>query len=368
MERLREAIILGRCPRVRQRARSVNLYESRLRLSNTRVLSRKRPGSASMPDWSYRTVFRPLLFRLPARTARDLALGAMGLLARLPWGSLVIDFLGHMRPDEHLERSLLGVRCLSPVGLAGDLDVNCAALRALARFGVGFVEVGPITATGVEGAIERRVDQQACWYPDPPPNPGAAAMRERLLRWGKLPVPLLIRVSDNKAADQLAPLADVLVVTDPEIIADRPRLLAVSPDVEDTIIEAAVAQGIGGVIVDAVQRDGGGRLCGLPAFDAVCRTVRRLRERWGDRLAIIAGGVHQPEHALELRAAGADLVQVSTGLVYCGPGLPKRVNDAWLHAEHGRDAPPPPQRAVEMSWFWTLLMGLGMLGGGLLAL
>src|SRR2546421_8242990 len=190
-----------------------------------------------MPDWSYRTVFRPLLFRLPARAARDLALGVMGALARLPAGSLVIDFLGHMRPDERLARSVLGVKFPSPVGLAGDLDLNCAAPRALARFGFGFVEVGPVTANAVEGQIERRVAQQACWCSDPPPNPGAAAMRERLERWGKLPVPLLVRVSDGKSADQLAQLADVLVVTDPGIVADRPRLLAVTPDVEDGLIE-----------------------------------------------------------------------------------------------------------------------------------
>ena len=35
-----------------------------------------------MPDWSYRTVFQPLLFRLSFETARDLAFGAMGRLTR----------------------------------------------------------------------------------------------------------------------------------------------------------------------------------------------------------------------------------------------------------------------------------------------
>jgi hypothetical protein len=39
-----------------------------------------------MPDWFYRTVSRPLLFRLPAKAARDFALGFMGTLARLPGG------------------------------------------------------------------------------------------------------------------------------------------------------------------------------------------------------------------------------------------------------------------------------------------
>src|SRR5437763_53153 len=40
-----------------------------------------------MPDWFYRTVSRPLLFRLPANRARDFALGFLGRLARLPFGA-----------------------------------------------------------------------------------------------------------------------------------------------------------------------------------------------------------------------------------------------------------------------------------------
>jgi len=31
-----------------------------------------------MPDWSYRTLLRPFLFRLPPVVARDLSLGVMG--------------------------------------------------------------------------------------------------------------------------------------------------------------------------------------------------------------------------------------------------------------------------------------------------
>src|SRR5439155_719210 len=70
--------------------------------------------------------------------------------------------------------------------------------------------------------------------------------------------------------------------------------------------------------------------------------------------------------ALELLAAGADLVEIDSGLVFGGPGLPKRCNEAVLA---GRAEPPrPPERPAEMSWFWALLMGAAMLGGGLLAL
>ena len=79
-----------------------------------------------MPDWSYRTVGRPLLFRLPPRLARGLCLGVVGTLARLPFGGQVIDLLGHMRPDPRLRRDLLGITFPSPVGLGAGLDAGAA--------------------------------------------------------------------------------------------------------------------------------------------------------------------------------------------------------------------------------------------------
>ncbi len=330
-----------------------------------------------MPDWNYRTVCRPLLFCLPAQLARDLTLGCMGALARLPGGSLVIEFLGHMRPDERLQQSLLGVKCPCPIGLAGDVDMNATALGALARFGFGFVEVGPITSQISVGIVERRARQGALWYSDPAPNPGVQAMRDRLGRWGRLPVPVLVRVGDVETAAQLAAFADALVLTPAclhqivEIQAtapSKPLLMAVPADCDVDTCEGPIRAGVGGVIVDAVTRIDGGWLAGMPALGAVVRTVRGLRLRWGEQLTIIAGGVHEPEHALQLRQAGANLVQISTGLIYSGPGLAKRVNDAWLYAEHGNDDPPPAERAAKMTWFWTLLMGIGMLVGSLMAL
>ncbi|MGL4550944.1 MAG: hypothetical protein ACRC33_07140, partial [Gemmataceae bacterium] len=121
-----------------------------------------------MPDWFYRTVSRPILFALPAQAARCLALGLMGTLARLPLGTAVIDLLGHMRADDRLRRTVLGVEFPSPVGIGPGLDA--VALPALARFGVGFIELGPVSIDGCAGAkpLQRRADQEAVWRPDPP--------------------------------------------------------------------------------------------------------------------------------------------------------------------------------------------------------
>ena len=68
-------------------------------------------------------------------------------------------------------------------------------------------------------------------------------------------------------------------------------------------------------------------------------------------------------------AAGADLVEVDTGLIYAGPGLPKRINEVLCsrRSTH-REAYAASQRKAEMSWLWCLLLGIGMLFGSLMAL
>jgi hypothetical protein len=97
-----------------------------------------------MPDWFYRTVSRPVLFRLPPRTARNFTLRFLGTLARLPLGPGVIDFLGHMAPPRQLRQTFLDINFPSTVGLGSWLDRDAVAMPALARFGFGFSTSAPV--------------------------------------------------------------------------------------------------------------------------------------------------------------------------------------------------------------------------------
>jgi dihydroorotate dehydrogenase len=375
-----------------------------------------------MPDWSYRTVFRPLLFQLPPAAARHLCLKVMGALGRSPVGPFVIDFLGHMRPDPRLARTIQGVEFPTVVGLACGIDVEATAIPALARFGFGFLEVGPVTArplrrTAGGGEVERRGRDESIAAPYPPDNPGADVLAARLERSrapgvrlvARLVVPLAL--SAREAANEvrvmsalIAPHVAVLAI-DPgetstgwdeaawaqfldaavrDASAAAPRCaiwLVVPPDLDGDEAERRVrfarAVGIGGVLVDGGVRDPDRpvwRRMGRPAREPAITTVRLLHERFGDGLAIAAaGGVHEPADALDLLEAGADLVAIDSGLVYSGPGLPKRVNDALLHA---RRAPAPGgnreagarERPAELSWFWLWLLGVSMLVGSTIAL
>jgi dihydroorotate dehydrogenase len=369
-----------------------------------------------MPDWFYRTVSQPILFRLPAEPARDFTLGFLGGLARLPLGTAVIDFLGHLRPDLRLRRSIGGVDFPTSVGLGPAVDGKAAALPALARFGLGFVEIGPVSLAGSLAAqsIARRPAQQALWFPDPPATLSLASARSKLAEVARFrPPPLIVRLGPalNSGAEQLAEecrriidelareaqlfslltlrlaLADgwsakqwtvhLQTVLDAARTARPPRpvLLGVPADLdisktEPWILEARAA-GIAGFLIDGSIGDrSDGRLVGVPARRPALEVVRHLRSRCGQDLMIIgSGGVHEPEDARAFLAAGADVVEIDSGLVYSGPGLPKRINQFLLfQATRAASEPVPAERPAESSWFWTALMGAGMLLGSVLAL
>ena len=116
-----------------------------------------------------------------------------------------------------------------------------------------------------------------------------------------------------------------------------PMFVKIAPDLDDVqvrLIAATLrANGIDGVIAtnttvsrDAVRglphADEQGGLSGAPLRDASNRVIAMLRAELGGAYPIIGvGGVLSGADAVAKRAAGADLVQVYTGLIYRGPAL-----------------------------------------------
>jgi len=70
-------------------------------------------------------------------------------------------------------------------------------------------------------------------------------------------------------------------------------------------------------------------LSGAPVLRASNTVIKTMRNRLGPDFAIIGvGGVCSGKDALEKLAAGANLVQIYTGLIYQGPGLITEVAQA----------------------------------------
>jgi dihydroorotate dehydrogenase len=334
-------------------------------------------------------LIRPLLFSLSPERAHKVTFDMLEFAKHVP-GTLAL--VGGTRPPQSAAVDVMGLRFPGPVGLAAGMDKDAKHVDALARIGFGHVEVGTVTPLAQSGNDRPRLfrlkPDRALINRMGFNNEGVVAAAERL----KKRVPGIIvggnigknKVTPNEQAvddyvkcfTALHPVVDYFVVnvSSPntpglralqekgplleilkklaEINAQqpvkRPILLKIAPDLENEQLDDVVAvvkeSGIQGVVatnttiarsglrtpkseLDAI---GAGGLSGAPVRMRSTEVLKYLRARLPKPFVLIGvGGIDSAEAAMEKLKAGADLVQVYTGLVYEGPALLKRINNAY---------------------------------------
>ncbi|MTW19553.1 quinone-dependent dihydroorotate dehydrogenase [Allochromatium palmeri] len=330
------------------------------------------------PPWP---LARALLFKLDPEQAHNLTLALLARWSTLFDGRLSVTDLAR-RPA--LAREVMGLHFPNPVGLAAGLDKQGEAVPAWQALGFGFVEVGTVTALPQPGnprpRLFRLTDDTALINRMGFNNGGAAAMARRLgrLRARGLPeIPLGVNLGKSKvtpaeqAADdyrrsfeQLGELADYVVVNisspntpglrdlqrvdevarileaiqgpNQRLSRPRPILVKLAPDLaDDEAIEcarAALEAGATGLILTntTIRFDGlkspttglSGGLSGRPLLTRSTELLAKVRAALGSEPVIIGvGGILDPEDARAKLMAGADLIQIYTGLIYRGPGF-----------------------------------------------
>ncbi|MBL9166551.1 MAG: hypothetical protein JNN07_02280 [Verrucomicrobiales bacterium] len=370
-----------------------------------------------MPDWFYRTISRPMLFALPPRQAQRFAVEFMSVVGRLPLGlgATFIDLLGHMHPPESLRASCGGTMIPGPVGLGHLVDPSGEAIRAWSRFGFGLIEVGPVSSeTGNSNHLARNSATETITEGTPPLTLSA---EDLALRLSELPAgvqtPLWIRLW---IADHQTPL-EAATCLDRSMETLRFKTAAFSVDrsapaggthwqvnewrqfwealskhrstcttaariywvlaperlsLWNAVRDAALNAGVVGLVLESRADTRSTLTYGTRAVPEQLAAIREFRQGGDSNFGlIVSGGIHCPADALELLRAGADVALIDSGLIYSGPGLAKRINEAVLehrsHASSTHDSTPAPG-VFRCSWFWTLMLGVGMLTGGLMAL
>lgn len=334
-------------------------------------------SSLSLYAW-----LRPIIFALAPESAHRLTLLALRSGATFP-GALPASAQARLRTR------VWGLEFANPLGLAAGFDKDAEVADALLRSGFGFVEIGSVTPRPQPGNPKPRVFRLAedrALINRLGFNSAGLARVEANLRRRRAAAPeggvIGVNLGRNKesvdaGADYLAglralaPLADYLVinVSSPNTpglralqgrdqlaallaplraaLSERgaglgpPLLLKIAPDLtaEDRadIAEVALAQGLDGLIVSntTIARPAGlksrfrgeaGGLSGAPLFAPSTALLAEMYRLTGGRLPIVGvGGVASGAEAYAKIRAGASLVQLYTGLVYGGPGLPRRI-------------------------------------------
>ena len=323
-------------------------------------------------------LLKPFVLALDPETAHELSISALRAAgALLP--------VGRPLPDTPID--VMGLRFPNRIGLAAGLDKNGEAIDGLATWGFGHIEVGTVTPRAqpgnpkprlfrlpeAEGIINRMgfnnrgidalIDNvKAAKYRGilginigkNADTPLERAVEDYLIGLEKAyPVASYVTVNvsspntQNLRQLQGAAELDALLGALKEKqarLAERygryaPLVLKIAPDLDDAqilhIADALRRHRIDGVIATNTTLDRSrvkglphaeesGGLSGAPLFELATEVVRKLARALAGEVPIIAaGGVVDGAKAKAKLDAGAQLVQIYSGLVYRGPELVK---------------------------------------------
>ena len=322
------------------------------------------------------SIFKPYIFSLDPEIAHDLAIKSLKF-------NVLPKSIFNVQGEEQLETNLLNERIPNPIGLAAGFDKSAEVYNSLFKLGYGFVEVGTITPKRQLGNSKPRVfrleKDRALINRLGFNNHGSEIVSKRIS--DNLPSGFLgINIGPNKdtknkdedyfiCLSRLSSFAGYITINisspnteglrnfheekaleklllgvnkikkDKNIV--KPLVLKISPDIKDneisSIIELILKHKIEGIIVSNttdshreklsdIQKNEKGGLSGQPLKDLSTKLIKKFyRETKGKIQIIGVGGVDSGHAAFEKICAGADAVQLYTGMVYKGPGVVKEM-------------------------------------------
>jgi dihydroorotate dehydrogenase len=315
----------------------------------------------------YKALVRLWLFQADPEAAHERALNLASSLGRCRVARDAVETMFAVE-DRRLCQTVFGIEFANPVGLAAGYDKNALGLELWPALGLGFVEIGSVTARAQPGTepprLFRQVDQRALINRMGFNNDGAEAISARIPPPPHR-IPIGVNVGKNRDvelaragesyADAIHALRDradffVLNVSSPntpglrklqdkemldallaQVHEELPILLKIAPDLTfdqiDDVVALAQRHGLSGIVatnttVDHPTPPEGG-LSGAPLRARATECIRRMP-------IIGVGGVFTAEDAYEKIRAGASLVEIWTGMVYEGPAITRNINRGLL--------------------------------------
>jgi dihydroorotate dehydrogenase len=336
----------------------------------------------------YKILARPLLFRLNSDAAHELAMSAAGSISQRKWAlKLMSSVYSYSHPS--LKQNIFGLTFNNPIGLAAGFDKNGSASPIMEALGFGFVEIGSVTANPSTGNPKPRSfrlpKDESLINRLGLNNDGAQTISRRAAKV-KLRIPMGINIAkthnpdimgeaaleDYKTSfDLVKDVADYITINiscpnteegktfeDPDALnrllqilrvkedsSLPPVLVKFSVDLDDVLLKELVTvcenQTVSGYVAtntsslrenlttspEKLSRIGKGGLSGSAIRNRSTAIIERISEYTHREKTIIGvGGISKTRDAIDKLKAGADLLQIYTGLVYEGPGLVKRIN------------------------------------------
>ena len=315
---------------------------------------------------------RSLIFKFDPETAHNLAIKSLKF-------NFVPKISNENKSDSLFKTKLFGKDIDNPIGLAAGFDKNAEVYNSLFKLGFGFVEVGTITPLKQYGnpkpRVFRLVDDEALINRLGFNNLGAENIIKKIKSNKKIGT-LGINIGPNKDTedkildylkclkifhkeadyitinisspntenlrnfhnqDQLNNLLKNIQTEKEKLDISVPIVLKVSPDISDheidEISQILLNNDVEGLIISNtsdssrdsltnIQKHQKGGLSGKPIETKSTILIQKFYKLLGGKIKIIGvGGVDSGASAYEKFLAGANYVQLYTGMVYRGPNI-----------------------------------------------
>jgi len=315
---------------------------------------------------------RSLIFKIDPERAHTLAIKSLKF-------NLVSNIFDKNKDDPIFKTKIFDKEIDNPIGMAAGFDKNAEVYNALFRLGFGFVEVGTITPLKQYGnskpRVFRLVEDEALINRLGFNNHGAKTVLDRIKSNKKLGL-LGVNVgpnkdSDNRLNDYLIGLRTFHEVADyitinisspntenlrsfheesklQELLAsilkekndlksNVPIVVKISPDIDENqinlISEILLENEIKAIIISNtsessrnllsdIQRHQKGGLSGKPIETKSNILINKFYKLLKGKIKIIGvGGVDSGQAAYNKFLAGADFIQLYTGMVFKGPNI-----------------------------------------------
>ena len=315
---------------------------------------------------------RSLIFKLDPETAHNLAIKSLKF-------NFIPNVLEENKNDPLFKTKLFDKNLENPIGMAAGFDKNAEVYNSLFKLGFGFVEVGTITPLKQYGnpkpRVFRLVEDEALINRLGFNNLGSKNVLDRI-RSNKRTGLLGINIGPNKDSDNrledytncfrtFHDVADYITINisspnteDLRNFHDQIKLnkllssidkekknlgskipiaVKISPDIDDKeikkITEVLLSNNIEAVIIsntsdssrnklNDIQKHQKGGLSGKPIEENSTKLVNKFYKLLNGKIKIIGcGGVDSGKSAYEKFLAGADYVQLYTGMVFRGPNI-----------------------------------------------
>ncbi len=335
---------------------------------------------------NYYTLFiRPILFRIDPELVHDLAVSTGRTLGKSMLMRRVLkDFFSFQHKS--LEQNILGIHFKNPIGLAAGFDKDAQLMNILPSIGLGFEEIGSITALPCKGNPKPRLwrlpKRKSIVVYYGLKNQGAKAIRKKLHK-KRFFFPIGISIAKTNCKETVDTKAgvedyyislqllkdygqyftiniscpnafggqpftdhnklDLLLKRLDEIKVNKPIFLKLSPDLSkkelNNIINICDKHSVQGLIISNLTKDrsnlikkeldsiGQGGISGKLAKEKSKGLISYVYKKTKGRYILIAvGGISSAQEAYQAIKDGASLVQLITGMIYEGPQLIGEMN------------------------------------------